>query len=495
MFVLPSSENTRSVVDQNDKATLKALSKIQKDCRVYMKVQDDMVEIYARQISHLSAGAQALRSFIAVNSRGPGCKIYPLMHRCPQVPDPSIFLHPTEELGYVRFPGAWRGVAMPQDSSTPGVKRNLDARTPLSSRDLMKAIEVLGQSIRPVPGQLRMRIHFGILHATHKKIGVDWYTTTATFAAFLDTVAARGTLNMHHRYDWTYLFHLQEKVDQLTWHRLGGPDLTLRIREQIYITETTLEPTMQKFTPASATVIYLRDVKPKYCLVFFAGNRRIELDVQYDPDPELPNLRPTAAAPRIYESHARFSAAEIAVACPDQNFDWHMAVEGDIASEEYGTQEVHDVIALAKRIEFNKPPENSFEFPAFTVPFGAISAAKVDRVACKVTWVFEYVQKPLFVEVSVYHDWHEVIQGFRDAGSSRLRLDTAQEPMPVKSCGVNLYGQEWDSKMQTMDPASGTFDQDFLALFSDGSSSEGVDGLLQEIEYLLGLLSDQAGRV
>lgn len=277
------------------------------------------------------------------------------------------------------------------------------------------------------------------------------------------------------------------------WRRLGGPDLTLKIREQIYVTEASLEPSVQKFTAASATIIYLRDVKPKYCLVFFSGNRRIELDVQYDPDPTLPNLRPTAAAPRIYESHTKFSAAEIAVACPDQKFDWHLAVEGDIAAEEYGTQEVRNVMALAKSLEFNKPFENSFEFPAFSVGCGAISAAKIDSVACKVTWAFDYIQKPLSVEVSVYHDWKGIMQDFRGAKDGYLRLDTTHQPEPVKSCGISLYGREWDGKMQTMDPSSGVFDQDFLELFSEDGSSEGVDGLLKEIDYLLGILSEQAG--
>lgn len=274
--------------------------------------------------------------------------------------------------------------------------------------------------------------------------------------------------------------------------RLGGPDLTLRIREQIYATETTLAANKQKFTPDSATVINLRDVKPKYCLVLFSGNRRIELDVQYDPDPTLPNIRPTAGAPRIYESAAKFSAAEIAVACPDQKFDWHLAVEGDIAAEEYGTQEVADMNALAKSIEFNKPSEDSFEFPAFTIPFVLFNIAKIDRVACKVTWAFEYIQKPLLVEVSIYHDWEGVGQPSKGPGSGTLLFDTARKPEPAKSCGINLYGREWDGKMQMIDPASGHFDQDFLELFSDNGSSESVEGLLQEIDYLLDMLSRQA---
>lgn len=92
---------------------------------------------------------------------------------------------------------------MPQDTGTSEVKRNNDVRAPLSSQDLMKAIEVLGQSVRPVAGQLRMRIHFGILNATSIKKGINLYNTTANFAAFLTTVAERGTLHVHHRYVWS----------------------------------------------------------------------------------------------------------------------------------------------------------------------------------------------------------------------------------------------------------------------------------------------------
>lgn len=200
VFVLPGTDENRNIVDQSDKATLKALNKIRKECCAYMEVQKNLIEVYGRQLSSLSAAAQALRIFIAVNSRGLGCKMYPLMHRSTRVPGPSICLYPTEELGYVGFRDAWRGVAMPQVTGASIVKQDLDVRAPLSSRELIKAIEVLGQSIRPVPGQLRMRIHFGILNTTTKKKGVDWYSATADFAAFLKTVAARGTLHMHHRY-------------------------------------------------------------------------------------------------------------------------------------------------------------------------------------------------------------------------------------------------------------------------------------------------------
>lgn len=269
----------------------------------------------------------------------------------------------------------------------------------------------------------------------------------------------------------------------------------MRIREQIYATETTLEATMQKFAPTSATTLELRDVKPKYCLVLFSGNRRIELDVQYDPDPTFPNLRPTASAPRIYESAAKFSAAEIAVACPDHKFDWHLVVEGDIAAEENGSQGFKDVVALAKSIEFDKPSEGSFEFPAFTISVGLYHVAKIDNVACKVTWAFDYVQKPLVVEASVYHDWQGAAQIFRSPGGGTLNFDTTQRPGPVKSCGMSLYGREWNGMMQTIDPASGKFDQDFLELFSDNGSPDSLEGLLEEVGYLLDILSRQARQV
>lgn len=227
----------------------------------------------------------------------------------------------------------------------------------------------------------------------------------------------------------------------------------------------------------------------------FSGNRRIELDVQYDSDPNFPSLRPTASAPRIYESAAKFSAAEIAVACPDQKYDWHLAVEGDIAAEENGSQEFQDIVALAKSIEFSKPSEDSFEFPAFTVPVGLYHVAKIDNVACKVTWTFEYVQKPLVVEASVYHDWQGAVRIPRGPGGGTLNFGTTKKPEPVKSCGMSLYGREWDGMMQTIDPASGRFDQDFLELFSDNGSSESLEGLLEEIDYLLDMLSRQEMRV
>lgn len=90
---------------------------------------------------------------------------------------------------------------MPRNThDTFELKRNSDARSPLSSKDFMRAFKVLGQSIRPVPGQLRMRIHFGILYTESVKRGIDCFTDTAGFTSFLNQVAQRATLKMHHRY-------------------------------------------------------------------------------------------------------------------------------------------------------------------------------------------------------------------------------------------------------------------------------------------------------
>lgn len=199
---MPTSDGTFSVVDQNDKATRKTLNKIRNGRHVYMEVEPKVVKVYGRHLDHLSAAVQDLQSLVTVNSRAPGRKMYPLIHGhpSPKTPDPSIFLRPTQDLGYISFPNAWRGVAMPQDAGhSELVQLNDDARAPLQSPNLVKAIEALGQSVRPVPGQLKMRIHFGILNATAKRKGVDQYSTTAKFAEFLDTVADRGTLHVHHR--------------------------------------------------------------------------------------------------------------------------------------------------------------------------------------------------------------------------------------------------------------------------------------------------------
>lgn len=275
---------------------------------------------------------------------------------------------------------------------------------------------------------------------------------------------------------------------KLIFGRLGDAQRSLDLREHIYAMDNTLDPFEQRFQAAQATILYLRDVKPTYCLVFFSGNRRIEVDVQYDPDPALPNLCPTAANPRIYESCKKLSAAEIAVACPDKKYDWHLIVESDTAAEGKDAAEILVMNTLAKDLEFSRPPEDSFEFPVFTASRALLGAAKIDNVSCKVSWTFEYIRKPYFVEISVYHDWGQVVN-YKSGKSLRIRFDTAGHPQPVKSCGIALYGREWDEKMHAMDPASGRFYRDFRKLFGNHGSHADVDGLLEEVDYLLDTLT------
>lgn len=189
MFALPESKYDK--IDLNDKTTRKALNKIRTECKVYVQVRDTFIQICGRQPVHIKNGVQALRDFLLANTRGLTRKMIPLVHRGTNVSG-SILLKPTEDLQYTHFSGAWRGVADAKDPTTD------DGVVPLTSQVFLQAIHQVAQIIRPVPGELRMRVHLGILSLTQKK-KADKYSMTQEFKKLLEDVADRGTVYVHHK--------------------------------------------------------------------------------------------------------------------------------------------------------------------------------------------------------------------------------------------------------------------------------------------------------
>lgn len=249
-----------------------------------------------------------------------------------------------------------------------------------------------------------------------------------------------------------------------------------------------------KFIADDYSLESLREVKPKYCLVFFSGNHRIEIDVQEDQAGIYP---PTASAPRVYKLFKKSLVAEVAVACPDKKFDWHLSVESDIGA---------DMVAekfrmLARALVFVRGPKGHFEFPITRVPRAALRDAHIDNVACKVYWKFGCGKSPYSVEVAVYHDWEtsplrNVLQKPIPQAASSVTFDTTgvDSPRPVKSCAMALYRYDWDDKMRDINPTSRKFTNEFADLFSDqGDLLSGIRQLLEEVDYLLNTATTEAG--
>lgn len=235
----------------------------------------------------------------------------------------------------------------------------------------------------------------------------------------------------------------------------------------------------------------LRDVKPKYCLIFFSGNRRLEIDVQYEHDGPY-NF--TASAPRVYKSFNKSLVADIAVACPDEKFDWHLSVESDVGADRVDSSFRN----LAKALQFGVTPINHFDFPVIKAPRSALLDANIDNMVCKVYWTFTYVYRPYCVEVAVTHDWKNspLSTNIRDHTKPAIfNFDTADGRVgPIKSCLMSLYGFEWEDKMHGIDPTSGQFEKRFSDLFSyRGDAETGASQLLEEIEYLQEIATIEAG--
>lgn len=98
-------------------------------------------------------------------------------------------------------------------------------------------------------------------------------------------------------------------------NRLGDETLAQRLLNMIYQTEDIDDPFACKFAGASATILSIRDIKPKYCLVLFAKDLRIEVDVKYEP-----GYQQNAAAESIrgFSCARRDKVVEVAVSCPDR---------------------------------------------------------------------------------------------------------------------------------------------------------------------------------
>lgn len=278
---------------------------------------------------------------------------------------------------------------------------------------------------------------------------------------------------------------------ELTLPSFGDEDLTTHILEHIYRTQID-DPVTPRFVAEDYEIENLRNVRPKYCLVFFSGDHRVEIDIQREHDGPH---RFTASAPRMYKSFNKSLVAEIVVACPDKKFDWHMTVESDVGADMVD----QSFRTLAKALTFGVVPVNHFDFPIFHAPRAALCAANVDNVACKVHWTFESTNGPYCVEVAVNHDWTDIplLKRIKTPGAPVwFTFDTSgcNAPLPSKFCLMSIYGVEWDGKTRGINPAGGQFEKKFMDLFSHQDDLvSGTGQLLEEVDYLIDIATAEAG--
>lgn len=279
----------------------------------------------------------------------------------------------------------------------------------------------------------------------------------------------------------------------------GDDKLTKLILHHTYKTDNPEEPDLRRFVALDATIDRLSDVKPRFSLVFFSGNFRIEMDIHMESTRIMSSQRakrmnlPTASSPRVFRFNKTVNA-EIVVACPDMRVDWQLSVDSDVSADQ-----VHNKFRdLAKELRFDAVPENGQTFPIAHASRASLRHANIDSVACKAIWTFECVKAPLRIDFTEYYDWHaHPVSKFmeQDPHVTEFHFSTTGRncPVPNKLCAVSIYGDDWDERLRNLSPASGKFAQQIIDLFGHGVDGERyVDSLLQEIEFLLGITSQAA---
>lgn len=144
-----------------------------------------------------------------------------------------------------------------------------------------------------------------------------------------------------------------------------------------------------------------------------------------------------------------------------------------------------EIMTFVKRGLKFRHPASEEDFLVTGVDDVLLRAASISEISCKVSWVFEFTQKPHRLEVSVYHEWGS--EFLRTPSQQWRTLNTAAVPGPTKSCGIMMYGQEWDEKMQEINTPGGPqsdFTTGFPELFHEGDLAFGIEGFLQQIQGL-----------
>lgn len=271
---------------------------------------------------------------------------------------------------------------------------------------------------------------------------------------------------------------------------MGNEKLTEKILDNIYETWDAIDPI---YIPEDPLVDTLRAVRRQYCLVFFSGNYRIEMDVQYHTnDASIPL---TAGYPRVFHSFGKALQTEVVVACPDKKFDWQLCVESDIGAKEVAAE----FIRLQRVVRFGPVPEKGFDFPIAQVPRQLLRDAKIDNVACKVYLTFSCASVPFNFEVAVYHDWLHIPEYAKEhrprAPNTSFDTTGRGSPPPVKSCAVSFYGMSWDGALRELNVASRGFPMKFADVFSlyGVELEDSIACMMKEVDRLVDIATIEAG--
>lgn len=321
-MALPGNAAAEDFIDGNDPTTKKTLDEIRSKYNVWVKTNrgDHFVTLSGESMKSLNLAKDALRVFLLGINQDVQSKMIILTHHSIAATQAYVEIKPNNHDG-----SSYRPVALvvpaeedlidlsddAEEENEIKFQHGMDGQGPNSVADtdttlgdligdlvdqFSVAVQETGKRLRPAAGQLRVRAHMGVFTVKKRQAKTDKYQSDEALKRFLDMGADRG-----------YIF---------VGHKLGNESWAARMLDIIYGTEDLDNPTTAEFLAADPTALSLRDIKPKFTLVLFAKDLKIEVDVMYDakyrPCPETGSVRAF--------SFNRDKVAEVAVSCPKRYF-------------------------------------------------------------------------------------------------------------------------------------------------------------------------------
>lgn len=318
---MPGNAAAEDFIDENDPTTKKTLDDIRSKYNVWVKMNrgDHIVTLSGESIKSLNLAKDALRVFLLGINQDVQNKMIILTHHSIAATQAYVEIKPNNHDS-----SSYRPVALvipaqedlidlsdDAEENETNFQHGLDGQGPNIVADAATAvgnpigdlvdqfgvaIQETGKRLRPAAGELRVRAHMGVFTVKKRQSKTDKYQSDEALKKFLNMGADRG-----------YIF---------VGHKLGNESWAARMLEIIYGTEDLDNPTTAEFLAVDPTALSLRDVKPKFTLVLFAKDLKIEVDVKYDakyrPCPETGSVRAF--------SFNRDKVAEVAVSCPNRYF-------------------------------------------------------------------------------------------------------------------------------------------------------------------------------
>lgn len=321
-MALPGNACVEDFIDGNDPTTNKTLEDIRSKYNVWVKTErgDHFITLSGEDIKSLNTAKDALRVFlVGINQDVQSKMIILTQHSIAASQAPvEIKSNNHENSSYrpvmLKIPVEEDLIDLSDDaeeSNESDFQHGLDGQGPGGVSDAVTAlgdpigdfvdhfdvaVRETGKRLRPAAGDMRVRAHMGVFTIKKRQSKTEKYESDEALKKFLNTGADRG-----------YIF---------VGHKLGNESWAARLLEIIYGTEDLDNSATAEFLAADPTALSLRDNKPKYTLVLFAKDLKIEVDVLYDADyrpcPETGSLRAF--------SFNRDKVAEIAVSCPNRYF-------------------------------------------------------------------------------------------------------------------------------------------------------------------------------